>query len=144
MGADDYLAKPFSARELVARIRAVLRRAGMGLSAEREVPGQVIRFADWTFDMDARHLEASDGTIVPLSTGEYDLLVAFVQRPGRVLNRDQLLDLTRGRAGVPFDRSVDTQVSRLRKKIEPDSRDPVLIKTVWGGGYVFTPPVGRP
>jgi two-component system OmpR family response regulator len=101
MGADDYLAKPFSARELVARIRAVLRRVGTGQAVEPVDPGQVVRFADWAFDMDARHLEAADGTIVSLSTGEYDLLAVFVQRPGRVLNRDQLLDLTRGGGGGP-------------------------------------------
>ena len=144
MGADDYMAKPFSARELIARIRAVLRRsqAGGGGGGEAEPPARY-GFAGWTLDVAGRHLEAEDGTVVPLSTGEYDLLMAFVQRPGRVLNRDQLLDLTRGRSAAAFDRSVDTQVSRLRKKIEPDPKEPSLVKTVWGGGYVFTPAVDR-
>jgi two-component system OmpR family response regulator len=143
MGADDYMAKPFSARELVARIKAVLRRSQGPAAAEEVEAAERLRFAGWTLDVAARHLEAADGTLVPLSTGEYDLLMAFVQRPGRVLNRDQLLDLTRGRSAAPFDRSIDTQVSRLRKKIEPDAKDPTLVKTVWGGGYVFTPAVER-
>ena len=125
MGADDYMPKPFGARELVARIRAVLRRARGIDEAGREEHAETFRFAGWTLDVSARHLVASDGTMVPLSTGEYDLLMAFVHRPGRVLNRNQLLDLTRGRSASPFDRSVDTQVSRLRKKIEPDSKEPV-------------------
>ena len=143
MGADDYMGKPFSPRELVARIKAVLRRSQGPAAAEEAEVAERLRFAGWTLDVAARHLEAIDGTLVPLSTGEYDLLMAFVQRPGRVLNRDQLLDLTRGRSAAPFDRSIDTQVSRLRKKIEPDAKDPTLVKTVWGGGYVFTPAVER-
>jgi len=101
----------------------------------------VVRFAGWTFDLARREIVPEDGVAVPLSTGEFDLLVTFVRHPRHVLNRDQLLDLTRGREAAPFDRSIDTQVSRLRRKIEKDPKDPQLIKTVWGGGYVFTPEV---
>jgi two-component system OmpR family response regulator len=141
MGADDYLPKPFGSRELIARIRAVLRRSHEKVShGSRERPRHY-RFNRWTLETGARELHRDDGVVVPLSTGEYDLLVAFVERPQRVLNRDQLLDLARGRSASGLDRSVDTQVSRLRKKIELDPSDPKLIKTVWGGGYMFTAPV---
>jgi two-component system OmpR family response regulator len=139
MGADDYVAKPFGSRELIARIRAVLRRSG-----EAPAPGQQpkhYRFDRWTLDAGARELLRDDGVTVPLSTGEYDLLITFVERPQRVLTRDQLLDLARGRTAAAFDRSIDTQVSRLRKKLERDPGEPTLIKTVWGGGYMFTPAV---
>ncbi len=142
MGADDYLPKPFGSRELVARIRAVLRRSRENAAtpgpAERP---KHYRFDRWRLDTGRRELIRDDGTVVPLSTGEYDLLVAFAERPQRVLSRDQLLDLTRGRAASPLDRSVDTQVSRLRRKLEEDPADPAIIKTVWGGGYSFTPAV---
>ncbi|HYG89707.1 MAG TPA: response regulator [Azospirillum sp.] len=140
MGADDYLAKPFSPRELLARIKAVLRR----VSTPQAVGGdgaKTLRFEGWSLDLAKRELRSADGVLVQLSAGEYDLLVAFVEHPQRVLTRDQLLDLARGRAAVPFDRSVDVQVSRLRRKIEPDPTDPTLIKTVRGGGYLFTPTV---
>ncbi len=140
MGADDYVPKPFNPRELLARIRAVLRRA-QGQNGPGEPAGETYRFDDWRLDTARRELEGPDGVAVPLSGGEFDLLLAFVQRPRRVLSRDQLLDLARGRAAAPFDRSIDTQVSRLRRKIEPDPREPRLIKTVWGEGYVFTPEV---
>jgi two-component system OmpR family response regulator len=143
VGADDYMAKPFSTRELLARIKAVLRRAQGMVGTGRAKLSERLGFAGWTLDVAARHLEAPDGTLVPLSTGEYDLLMVFTQRPGKVFSRDQLLDLTRGRQAAPFDRSIDTQISRLRKKIEPALGEPVLIKTVWGGGYVFTPSVDR-
>ena len=136
MGADDYLAKPFSARELLARIRAILRR-----TSAAEAPRARYRFAGWTFDRSTRQLESADATLIPLSSGEYELLLAFVERPAQVLSREQLLDLTRDRGNVPFDRSIDTQVSRLRRKLEQDAKNPQLIKTVWGGGYVFTPEV---
>ncbi len=138
MGADDYLAKPFSPRELLARIKAVLRR----VSAPQMVggdSGKALRFEGWSLDLAKRELRSADGVLVQLSAGEYDLLVAFVEHPQRVLTRDQLLDLARGRAAIPFDRSIDVQVSRLRRKIEPDPTDPTLIKTVRGGGYLFTP-----
>ncbi len=144
MGADDYLPKPFGSRELIARIRAVLRRAqaepatvGVG------EPKRRYRFDRWTLDTEARELVRDDGVTVPLSTGEYDLLIVLVERPNRVLNRDQLLDLARGRAAHVLDRSIDTQVSRLRRKLEADLGNPSIIKTVWGGGYIFTPTVVR-
>jgi len=136
IGADDYVTKPFNPRELLARIRAVLRRA-QGPPPQKAGGGGRVRFADWTFDLERRELLGDDGVATPLSTGEFRLLAAFVTNPGRVLSRDQLLDLTRGREAAPFDRSVDNQVSRLRRKIEPDPRKPTLIKTVWGGGYSF-------
>lgn len=141
MGADDYVPKPFNPRELLARIRAVLRRAPGQGPATRQPGGETYRFAGWRLDTARRELEDEDGVAVPLSTGEFALLMAFVQHPRRVLNRDQLLDLARGRSATPFDRSIDTQVSRLRRKIEPDPREPTLIKTVWGEGYMFTPEV---
>ncbi|WP_449230411.1 response regulator [Azospirillum doebereinerae] len=141
MGADDYLAKPFSPRELLARIKAVLRRVSAPPVAGTAAGGTVLRFEGWSLDVTKRELRSPDGVLVQLSAGEYDLLVAFAEHPQRVLNRDQLLDLARGRSAVPFDRSVDVQVSRLRRKIEPDPAEPTLIKTVRGGGYLFTPPV---
>jgi two-component system OmpR family response regulator len=142
MGADDYLPKPFGSRELIARIKAVLRRS-IGESARDDADQRPrrYRFDRWTLDTGARELLRDDGVTVPLSTGEYDLLIALVERPHRVLNRDQLLDLARGRATDSLDRSIDTQVSRLRKKLERDPGDPKIIKTVWGGGYMFTPTV---
>ena len=143
MGADDYLPKPFGSRELIARIKAVLRRAQMEpVTAERR-SASLYRFDRWALNIESRELLRDDGVVVPLSSGEYDLLVAFVKRPERVLSRDQLLDLARGRAAGVFDRSIDTQISRLRKKIEQDPGDPKIIKTVWGGGYVFASAVKR-
>jgi two-component system OmpR family response regulator len=144
MGADDYLPKPFGSRELIARIRAVLRR-----SQETSPPASASQrpkqyhFDRWRLDVGARELIRDDGTTLPLSTGEYDLLIALVERPQRVLSRDQLLDLARGRSASGLDRSIDTQVSRLRKKLEQDPTDPKIIKTVWGGGYMFTPTVSH-
>jgi two-component system OmpR family response regulator len=143
MGADDYLPKPFGSRELVARIRAVLRRSG-----ERDAPRSDrrpahYRFDRWRLSTRTRDLLRDDGVTVPLSTGEYDLLIALVERPQRVLTRDQLLDLARGRAASALDRSIDTQVSRLRRKLERDPADPAIVRTVWGGGYMFTPEVSQ-
>lgn len=141
VGADDYVTKPFNPRELLARIKAVLRRANSlpprsGSAAEG---GETrLRFDRWTLDLSRRELVDADGVGVPLSTGEFMLLSAFVNHPGRVLTRDQLLDLTRGREAAAFDRSIDNQVSRLRKKVEEDPRQPRLIKTHWGGGYSLT------
>lgn len=144
MGADDYLPKPFGSRELVSRIRAVLRRSRpLSPMAEPSRGPKRYRFDRWALDLATRDLLREDGVVVPLSTGEYDLLLALVERPQRTLSRDQLLDLARGRAASAFDRSVDTQVSRLRKKIERDPGDPQIIKTVWGGGYVFASVVSR-
>ncbi|CAK0761066.1 DNA-binding transcriptional dual regulator OmpR [uncultured Gammaproteobacteria bacterium] len=141
MGADDYVAKPFDPRELLARIKAVLRRT----KGEREKPrlaaDAVIRFADWTLYTARRELVDGNGMVEPLSSGEFDLLMAFVEHAQKVLNRDQLLDLARGRSAQVFDRSIDTQVMRLRKKIEEDPKNPKLIKTAWGEGYMFTPKV---
>lgn len=142
MGADDYLPKPFGSRELIARIKAVLRRTQETVTAARsEHRAKRYRFDRWGLDTGARELLRDDGVTVPLSTGEYDLLITLVERPQRVLTRDQLLDLTRGRTANALDRSIDTQVSRLRKKLERDAADPKIIKTVWGGGYMFTPAV---
>ena len=138
MGADDYVSKPFSSRELLARIKAVLRRTQSLPSTQEVLDEDNCYFAGWKLDMAKRELVSAKHVIVPLSTGEYDLLQAFISHPQRVLSRDQLLDIARGRAAIPFDRSVDTQVSRLRRKIELDPKDPVIIKTVWGGGYIFT------
>ena len=144
MGADDYLPKPFGSRELIARIKAVLRRSNEKLpTAKPAQRPKRYHFDRWTLDTGARELLRDDGVTVPLSTGEYDLLIALVERPQRVLNRDQLLDLARGRSAAGLDRSIDTQVSRLRKKLERDPSDPKIIKTVWGGGYMFTPTVSQ-
>ena len=138
MGADDYLAKPFNPRELLARIRGVLRRAGGDTGGS-----EAVRFADWTLDRNARHLISHDGVIVSLSTGEYRLLEAFVEHPNRVLSRDQLMDILQGRDWGPFDRSIDVQVSRLRRRLKDDARESALIKTVRGEGYLFTAKVTR-
>lgn len=141
MGADDYLPKPFNPRELLARIKVVLRRA-------RSLPAEVseaqrFRFAGWTLDVNARHLVSPNGIVVPLSGSEYRLLRVFTEHPNRVLNRDQLLDLTQGREALPFDRSIDVQISRLRRRLGDDPREPVLIKTVRNEGYVLTAEVSR-
>jgi two-component system OmpR family response regulator len=134
-GADDYLPKPFGGRELIARIRAVLRRA-----PERPGPAEprTLRFGPWTLDGALRALTHQRGETIPLSAGEYELMAAFVARPQRVLSRELLLDLTGADA---YDRSIDTQISRLRKKLEANPARPEIIKTVWGGGYMLTLPV---
>lgn len=141
MGADDYLSKPFSPRELLARVKSVLRRAQGSTTPALARGRTVLRFAGWKLDLARRRLESPERIVVELSSGEFDLLVAFAEHPQRILSRDQLLDLARGRAAAPFDRSVDIQVSRLRRKIESDAKEPELIKTVRGGGYMFTPAV---
>ncbi len=143
MGADDYLAKPFNPRELLARIKAVLRRAGAAPGHGEPAANEVFRFDGWRLDPARRELRSPDDVLVPLTGGEFDLLAAFARHPKRVLSREQLLDLTRGRAAVPFDRSIDVQLSRLRRKIEADPREPAMIKTVRGGGYIFTRDVER-
>ena len=143
LGADDYIPKPFSRAELLARIRAVLRRA---LSKDLQDITQTsdhIRFAGWSLDTRRRELAAPDGTAVDLSGGEYDMLLAFCEHPQRVLSRDQLLDLARNRISDTVDRSVDVMVSRLRRKLEPTSDSPSIIKTVRGAGYMFIPAVSR-
>ncbi|UTW11898.1 response regulator [Marinobacterium rhizophilum] len=138
MGADDYLTKPFFPRELLARIKAVLRRTE-ALPPQREaVPVEQLCFAGWRLDVARRELVGHDEVAVPLSTAEFKLLSTFLAHPRRVLSREQLLDLTRGRQADVFDRSIDNQVSRLRRKVEQDPGNPVLIKTVWGGGYMLS------
>jgi two-component system OmpR family response regulator len=147
IGADDYVTKPFSPRELLARIKAVLRRAGDGGgSGGGRVHGpdtDSYGFGPWVLKSGERELVDRDGVAIPLSTGEYNLLHALVTRPRRVLSRDQLLDLTQGRELAAFERSIDNHVSRLRKKIEEDPSDPKLIKTVWGGGYMLAAEVRK-
>jgi len=138
IGADDYLTKPFGTHELLARIRALLRRAQSIDRTPQARPRSVLQFAGWKLDVGTRRLSAADGAHVPLTGGEFELLAAFCERPNRVLTRDQLLDLTRGRSPALFDRSIDIQVSRLRRKIEADPKDPLLIQTVRSGGYIFT------
>lgn len=142
MGADDYLAKPFAARELMARIKAVLRRTRM-LPPNLQVSeaGRLLTFGDWRLDTTARHLLDKDGTVVALSGAEYRLLRVFVDHPQRVLNRDQLLNLTQGRDAELFDRSIDLLVSRVRQRLGDDAREPTYIKTVRSEGYVFSVPV---
>jgi two-component system OmpR family response regulator len=139
MGADDYLPKPFNTRELLARIRAILRRADGTVRAAPNA--KRLRFSGWTLDRGRRKLEAPDGVVIDLTSGEYELLTVFAEHPQRVLSRDQLLDLARGREAMPFDRSIDVQVSRVRRKIEADPKSPALIVTVRGDGYMFTPDV---
>ena len=137
MGADDYLVKAANPRELLARVRAVLRRTsshGTGVQTDQK---RVLEFAGWRLDVTHRQLFSAKNALVPLRAGEFDLLLAFAERPRRVLSRDQLLDLSRGRSANPFDRSIDVQVSRLRRKIEPDPKAPTLIKTVRSGGYIL-------
>ena len=135
MGADDYLPKPFNPRELLARIKSILRRA-RSLPAE---PGEVRRFhfAGWTLDVATRQLTAPDSVVVPLGAGEYRLLRVFLEHPHRVLDRDRLLDLTQGRDAAPFDRSIDVQVSRLRRRLRDDPREAALIKTIRNEGYLL-------
>src|SRR5258708_944541 len=141
MGADDYLAKPFSPRELLARIRAVLRRTAMPAAGSPAGTGRVFEFAGWRLDLARRQLYSPATALVDLRAAEFELLLALVERPQRVLTRDQLLDLARGRASTSIDRSIDVHISRLRHRIEIDPKEPALIKTVRSGGYVFTAPV---
>ena len=137
MGADDYLAKPFNPRELLARIKAVMRRTQAETQPATETLTRDLRFDRWLLDVNRRELVDEDGVGLSLSTAEFDLLKVFLERPQRVLSRDQLLDLARGREAVAFDRAIDTLVSRLRRKLERDPKNPELIKTIWGGGYLF-------
>jgi two-component system OmpR family response regulator len=141
IGADDYVTKPFDLRELLARIKAVLRRT---LAVPVAAPGATRpkhRFAGWELDVAARCLRDPEQREVALTSGEFDLLSAFVEHAGRVLSRDFLLEHTRGREAAPFDRTIDVQVGRLRKKLEKDSDDPQIIKSVRGAGYIFVAPV---
>ena len=141
MGADDYLAKPFNPRELLARIKALLRRSRAAGPSQAEA--HRVRFSGWTLDLAARHLVDPKGVIVPLSGGEFRLLAVFVEHPNRVLDRNQLMDLALGREATPFDRSIDVQVSRLRQRLRDDGREPRIIKTVRNSGYVLAAAVER-
>jgi two-component system OmpR family response regulator len=140
MGADDYLSKPFNPRELLARIKAVLRRGSTGSAAQHRA---TLAFAGWQLDCAMRQLRDPTGARVGITGAEFDLLQAFCEHAGRVLTRDQLMDLTRGRISGPYDRSIDVLVSRLRQKIEQNSRAPEFIQTIRSGGYLFTPDVER-
>ncbi len=142
IGADDYVVKPFEPRELIARIRSVLRRAGKAAgSAAGE--DELFEFEGWRLDPLKRRLTDPEGAMVSISSVEFRLLVAFLEHPRQVLDRDRLLDMVQGREAHLFDRAVDNQVSRLRRKIETDSRNPTLIQTVWGGGYMLAADVRR-
>ena len=141
VGADDYIAKPFNLREVLARVRTVLRRARPSAPPAEAEP--TLEFEGWTVEPAKRRVPAPDGREVALTTGEFDLLLAFATHPGRVLDRDRLLDLVKGRDWAAHDRSVDQQVARLRKKVEPDPANPSLIKSVRGVGYLFAAEVRR-
>jgi len=145
IGADDYISKPFHVREVLARVRSVLRRSQEGSLSrlQQSQQAKVFRFADWVLDYDKRELRSTAGTLSPLTTAEFDLLAILVQRPNRVLSRDTLLDLLKGQEWAAYDRIIDTQVARLRKKIESNPEAPELIKTVRGVGYSFTADVTR-
>ncbi|MEY4722455.1 MAG: hypothetical protein RIQ46_2180 [Pseudomonadota bacterium] len=141
IGADDYVVKPFEPRELVARIRSVLRRVQKGAAPPDD--NQAFAFEGWRLDPLKRRLIDPEGAVVPISSVEFRLLLAFLEHPRQVLDRDRLLDMVQGREAHLFDRAVDNQVSRLRRKIEADSRNPQLIQTVWGGGYMLAAEVRR-
>jgi len=141
MGADDYMPKPFNPRELLARINAVLRRQQAARNASTIEGASALSFQGWHIDLRLRELRNPEGARVAMTSAEFDLLRTFCERPGRVLSRDSLLDLTQGRNAGSFERSIDVLVSRIRRKIEPDPQEATLIKTVRSGGYVFTPRV---
>ncbi len=141
MGADDYLPKPFHLRELLARVKSVLRRVQSRSDGNPQPVRSHARFAGWNLNLPSRDLLSPTGQQVRLTTGEFDLLVAFVNNANQVLSRDRLLDLARSREAGPFDRTIDVQVGRLRRKLEDDPQNPTLIKTVRGSGYIFTPAV---
>lgn len=143
MGADDYLVKPFNPRELLARVRAVLRRSGEQAASEPGRSAAVLSFEGWSLDLVRRRLHSPVGRDVELTAAEFDLLAAFASHARQVLSRDRLLDLTKGRNASPYDRAIDVQLSRLRRKLEKDPRNPALIKTVRGVGYVFACDVTR-
>lgn len=137
MGADDYLSKPFNPRELLARIKSVLRRTQTLPDNVPAKEGRYLCFAEWKLDTMTRNLLAQDGLVVALSGAEYRLLKLFLEHPNRILTRDQLLELTQGRDAEPFDRSIDVQISRLRLRLRDDAKEPAIIKTVRGAGYLL-------
>ena len=143
MGADDYLVKPFNPRELLARIKSILRRTRALPPNLAPEAARFLAFAGWTLDTAERLLTAPDGVVTPLSGGEYRLLRILLDHPNRVLTRDQLTEMIHGREAEPFDRAIDVQVSRLRQRLRDDSREPVLLKTVRGEGYVLAATVDR-
>ena len=143
LGADDYVTKPFTPRVLLARIKAVLRRRAGLADQSSDQDNKKTVFGGWRLDENQRQLIADDGVITPLSNAEFKLLQVFLSRPKQVLSRDQLLVLTKGREAEPFDRSIDNQVSRLRRKLESDPQNPHYIKTVWGGGYMLAVAVNK-
>jgi two-component system OmpR family response regulator len=140
MGADDYLPKPFHPRELLARIRSILRRVQ---DRGGEAPARSLTFSGWTLDVGLRHLVGADGVTVPLSTGEFRLLQALAENANHIMSRDRLMDILSGREAGPFDRSVDVMISRLRRRLGDDGREPTLIKTVRNEGYVLAAKVER-
>jgi len=136
LGADDYLSKPFNPRELIARIRSVLRRATNNQTTQSP---SVDRFGGWRLNNDLAELTNDENTVVMLSTGEFKLLKVFIDNPLKILSRDDLISLTQGRDSFPYERSIDNMISRIRRKIEPNASKPIYIQTVWGGGYKFHP-----
>ena len=142
LGADDYLTKPFNPRELLARIKSVLRRSQMLPKKQTNSKG-LVKFDRWQFDFGQKEITDETGVAIRLSSGEHILLVSLIEHAGLTLTRDQLLDLTKGREAQLFDRSVDNQISRLRRKIERDPKNPKIIVTEWGGGYHFTAALER-
>lgn len=141
MGADDYLRKPFNPRELLARIKAILRRVQSPVTTVEKNETPVYSFLGWTLNTGTRRFMSPDQLEVSLTAGEYNLLLAFLEKPQQVLNRDQLSEFTKNRLASAFDRSIDIQISRLRQKIEDDIKNPVVFKTVRGGGYILAVPV---